>query len=217
MSIEVVNKIGRLHLITQEIAGFAHSAQAEEACQAGADWIQVRVKDFDQAQWLEVAKACKSVCDRYNATCIVNDNVEIAKAINASGIHLGKSDISPLEARKILGKNFIIGATANSVADVMLLLEMPIDYIGLGPFRYTSTKKNLSPLLGLDGVSAIAKKYGTKMPLIAIGGILPDDMDALATAGIFGVAVSGAVFKASDRLLALSEFSEKIKKASWNH
>lgn len=211
MQIDSKIKISRLHYITQEVAGYTHAELAEQACLGGADWVQLRVKDKSYEEWLEIAKQTKTVCDKYGVSLIINDHVEIAKLLEAQGVHLGKTDMTPAEARKILGDNSIVGGTANSLEEVMALLHAPIDYIGLGPFRFTTTKKNLSPVLGLDGIKKIIHKTGVSLPVIAIGGIVIEDLDLILAAGIHGVALSSAINLAKDKQGATSQFIQKLK------
>lgn len=208
----IKDKISRLHCITQDLQGYSHANQAAAACQGGASWIQLRVKETEYDKWLEIAAVTKSVCDRYHARLIINDQVNIAQKVGAAGVHLGKSDMDVLAAREVLGGNFIIGATANTLEDVIALMALPVDYIGLGPFRFTKTKEKLSPILGLDGISEIVSKAGKKIPIIAIGGIVTEDVALLLKAGIWGIAVSGAVNKAADPQAAVKLFLEKLNR-----
>ncbi len=211
MQIELKNKISQLHYITQDVMGYSHAELAEQACLGGADWVQLRVKDKSFNEWLEIAKETKVICDKYNVPLIINDNVSIAALVGASGVHLGKTDMSPVEARQILGEEFIIGGTANSLEDVQGLMNMPIDYIGLGPFRFTSTKNNLSPVLGLEGIKEIINIANVSMPIIAIGGITVEDVDVIMAAGIHGIAVSSAINLAEDKKNSTSKFVLKLK------
>ncbi|MCL5029475.1 MAG: thiamine phosphate synthase [Bacteroidetes bacterium] len=207
--------ISRLHYITQDIPNFTHYELVEEACKGGADWIQLRVKNSSYNEWKELAFKTKKVCNNYNAKLIINDNVDIAKTVNADGVHLGKNDMPSAEARKILGNNFIIGGTANTFEDVERLNQTGVDYIGVGPFRYTTTKEKLSPILGLDGYQNILNKCrdkDIKIPIIAIGGIRPEDISSLFQTGIYGIAVSSAINSAKDKSLVTKQFLEKISK-----
>ncbi|MDR2692557.1 MAG: thiamine phosphate synthase, partial [Dysgonamonadaceae bacterium] len=137
----------------------------------------------------------------YGADLYINDHVEICRRIGATGVHLGKSDMPPGEARKILGKNFIIGGTANTFEDILRLNAEGVDYIGLGPFRFTATKKNLSPVLGLPGYKQIMEQCavrGINLPVFAIGGITAGDIPALLNSGITGIAMSSAILQAEN-------------------
>ena len=157
-------------------------------------WIQLRLKDVDDATYLVTALKCREICDRYEALMIINDKVDIAKASQADGIHLGLQDMNPQEARKILGDNFIIGGTANTLEDCLQQIKNGVDYIGLGPFRFTKTKEKLSPILGLEGYQSIISELRIKnseLPVVAIGGILETDISDILKTGVSGIAVSG--------------------------
>jgi thiamine-phosphate pyrophosphorylase len=210
-----MSSIARLHHITQDLPSLTHSELAEVACMGGAKWIQFREKTSDAMALKSHAIETLAVCRKYGAKLIVNDNVYLAKEILADGVHLGKTDMAPLEARKILGPEAIIGGTANTFEDIQKLAEAKVDYIGLGPFRFTSTKSNLSPLLGMDGYKEIiklCKEAGILIPIIAIGGIKPEDVEALLEAGIHGIAVSSYINQADDRVQATSEMLSVIEK-----
>lgn len=161
---------------------------------AGCKWVQLRFKNADAKEIIEVAQQVKNNCSVYEAKFIVNDIIEVAKIVDADGVHLGLSDRSVAEARTILGANKIIGGTANSLTDVLQRVEEQCDYVGLGPFRFTTTKKNLSPILGLEGYEAILnelKKREISIPIYAIGGLKLEDIKDLLDTNIYGVAVSG--------------------------
>ncbi|MFK7901066.1 MAG: thiamine phosphate synthase, partial [Cyclobacteriaceae bacterium] len=140
---------------------------------------------------------------------LINDNVKLAQEIKAGGVHLGKNDIDADKARAILGKDFIIGGTANSFDDIVRLNEWKVDYIGLGPFRLTETKENLSPTLGKEGYQGILesmKAQNIDIPVVAIGGILAEDVPSLLGLGLHGIAISGGISKAEDVEKAAIEF-----------
>ena len=138
----------------------------------------------------------------------------LAKDIKADGVHLGKKDMPVSEARQILGRQAIIGGTANTIEDIKRLCEEEADYIGCGPFRFTTTKQGLAPIIGLEGYRSIMRQMaelGLTTPLVAIGGITADDIPDLMATGISGIAISGTVLSADDpaaemrRLLSLTE------------
>lgn len=204
-----LKKISKLHYITKDIENVSHSYLAGQVCKGGADWIQLRVKNKPEAEWEKISTETKNICEKYNARLIINDNVNIAKKIEAYGVHLGKNDMQPIDARKYLGKNFIIGATANTYEDIARLINSDIDYIGLGPFRFTSTKDNISPVIGLDGYKNIlekCRKNNINIPIIAIGGITVDDVKLLLNTGVYGIAVSSAINLSQNRALKTKEF-----------
>lgn len=201
--------ISTFHYITQDVAGYTHQQLVELACKGGANWIQLRVKGKSYEDLLPIAKETKAICKKYHATFIINDNVQLAKEIEADGVHLGKEDMPVTEARKFLGKHFIIGGTANTFEDIKRLNAAGADYVGLGPYRFTTTKKILSPVLGLEGIRNIVqqcKAAGIHIPVIGIGGIKLEDMEMLMETGIHGVAVSSAINLAEDKAEVINRF-----------
>ncbi|MBQ2056403.1 MAG: thiamine phosphate synthase, partial [Bacteroidaceae bacterium] len=135
------------------------------------------------------------------ATFIIDDRVELVAEIGADGVHLGKNDMPIREARRILGDKYIIGGTANTFDDVKSHYESSANYIGCGPFRFTTTKKNLSPTLGLDGYRSIIgamKERDIDIPLVAIGGITSDDVPSIMETGVCGIALSGTILNAEN-------------------
>ena len=189
-------KISTLHYITQDLTHVSHWEQARLACEGGADWVQLRVKNRAYSDWKETALRTQEVCKKFGATFIINDNAQIALEIEADGVHLGKTDDSSIEVREMLGEKFIIGGTSNTFEDVMFLHEAKVNYIGLGPFRFTKTKKNLSPVLGLEGYQSILQQYkmaNLSLPIIAIGGITLDDVAILKANYLHGIAISSLI------------------------
>ncbi|WP_161554611.1 thiamine phosphate synthase [Sinomicrobium soli] len=171
-----------------------HLRHIETTCAAGVKWIQLRLKEQPEGVVYETACKALEICRAYGARLIVDDSVAVARATGADGVHLGKTDLPPGQARKILGENVIIGGTANTAEDIIRLAGQGVDYIGLGPYRFTTTKKNLSPVLGIEGYSKIAETLahrGIRIPVIAIGGILEEDITPLLQTGVQGIAVSG--------------------------
>jgi thiamine-phosphate pyrophosphorylase len=216
----MIKAISHFHFITQDVAGTDHPSLALRACEAGVDWVQLRVKKKSWNEWLDIALKTEFVCRNHNSILIINDNPLIAKAVKADGVHLGKEDMTPREARELLGSAAIIGGTANTIEDVERLAEEGVDYIGAGPFRFTNTKENLSPVLGLQGYEAIldhCRKNKISIPIIAIGGIKTEDVKPLMQKGIYGIAVSSAVNLAEDPSAAIRKFRNKIKFEKENH
>jgi thiamine-phosphate pyrophosphorylase len=207
-----VKEIAKLHYLTQDnVPGFTHAQLAEEACKGGVKWVQLRVKNTAFEDWLKIAKEVKAVTDAFSAKLIINDNVEIAAKIGAAGVHLGKEDMHPIDARKILGTNAIIGGTANNEADLLKLIESnSVDYIGLGPYRFTVTKEKLSPVLHADELKRLIGLQ-SRIPVIVIGGINSEDVENILGLGAYGVAVSSAINLAGSREKATTEFLRIIK------
>lgn len=195
--------LGRLYFLTMDEGPIDHLQQIEAACSAGVRWIQLRMKEASDEEMLRVAFAAKEITGAHGCALIINDRVEIALAVDAHGVHLGKQDLAISEARVILGDDKIIGGTANTIEDIRSHYSQGADYIGLGPFRYTTTKKNLSPVLGLEGYRAIMrqmKQEELSIPVVAIGGILLKDAAALLEVGVHGIAFSGMLVHSTDRI-----------------
>ncbi len=187
--------------ITHQTEKYSYIQSAEIALRGGCKHIQLRMKDTPLAEFEKTAHIVKNLCDQYGAHFYIDDHVQICKNIAATGVHLGKTDMSSAEARKILGKNFIIGGTANTFDDIVDLYRTGVDYIGLGPFRFTETKKNLSPLLGIEGYCDIlqqCRKNKINLPIFAIGGITSKDISLLMKTGIAGIALSGTILQAEN-------------------
>lgn len=183
------------------------------ALKGGCRWIQLRMKDATEEEFVATAKKVREMCSEYNATFIIDDRVELVEAVGADGVHLGKNDMPVDEARRILGSKYIIGGTANTIEDVERLYISGADYIGCGPFRFTTTKKNLSPMLGIEGYREIIKNMrqrGIAWPMVAIGGILPSDVHDIMDTGISGIAVSGAILNADDPVGEMKIFKELV-------
>lgn len=194
-----------LQLITHPRPGRTVVQEAEAALRGGCRWIQLRHKDADTATLTEEGRSIRQLCDRYGATFIIDDHVELVETIGADGVHLGKNDMPVNEARRSLGPHKIIGATANTAADIFHAARLGADYIGLGPMRFTTTKEKLSAVLGIEGYAAILKeitRQGIHLPVVAIGGLNADDIPALTATGVRGVAISGAITAAPDPVTA---------------
>lgn len=204
----------RLQYITQgdTIDTVVNATRA--ALQGGCRWVQLRMKDAAEADILKAAAALADMCAVYGATFLLDDHVELVEAAGAHGVHLGRNDMPVAEARKILGPAYIIGATANTSADIIAAATAGADYCGLGPLRFTTTKKNLSPVLGYEGTAAViaqAREAGVTLPVVSIGGITPADIAPLTQAGASGIAVSGAIANAPEPRLATEEFIRQLK------
>lgn len=199
-----MKQISRLQYITTS------AFRTEQACKAGVDWVQLRLKNISFEDYKTIAIEVQTICKQYGAKLIINDNVDVAIAIQADGVHLGKEDLSYAEARLLLGDDYIIGGSTNTVGDIIRLSQEPIDYLGVGPFRFTSTKEKLNPIVGLDGYKQIIHELKNKSvsvpPLVGIGGIEEKDVVDIISAGLYGVAVSGAISHAAQPTLAAEKF-----------
>ena len=171
------------------------------ALEGGCKWIQLRMKDASDDEVRKAAAEIQPMCKEHEAVFLLDDRVELAKELHADGVHLGKNDMPIDEARRILGEEYISGGTANTFDDIPRIASQGADYIGCGPFRFTTTKKNLAPVLGIEGYRDIIAKMrnaGINIPMVAIGGITPDDIDEILATGVQGIAVSGTVLNADD-------------------
>lgn len=210
----MINENYKLQFITHFSEQYSYIDSARLALEGGCRWIQLRMKDADEALLEETAIIVQKMCKNYGATFIIDDNVLLAKKIKADGVHLGKNDMPVAEARKILGEDFIIGGTVNSFEDIEKVLSNATpDYFGCGPFRFTTTKQKLAPILGLDGYKNIISKMKEKniqIPLVAIGGIGKEDVPSILECGVGGIALSGGVLKANDPIKEMNDIKTII-------
>ena len=190
-----------IQYISNSNAKYSHLQGIRQALAGGCRWIQLRMKDCADDEIIPVAKQVKELCREYGAKFVIDDNVEIAKLLDLDGVHLGKNDMPVAEARILLGENKIIGGTANTFEDVERIYRDGADYIGCGPFRFTTTKKRLAPILGLEGYRSITsrmKSAGIDIPMVAIGGIKAGDIKDIMQTGVDGIALSGSVLNAEN-------------------
>jgi thiamine-phosphate pyrophosphorylase len=203
----------RLQYISQETDSISHIEGIQKACDAGVKWIQLRIKEKTSNEVFSTAKQAKDICDAFGAKLTINDMPKVAKQVSAYGVHLGKDDMNIADARKLVGMSSVIGGTANTIEEIEQHFKDGANYIGAGPFRFTSTKKNLSPVLGLEGYRKIMEEYGKRgisIPVFAIGGIELDDIKDIMSTGIYGIAVSGLIANAVDAKITVNEIYERI-------
>lgn len=203
-----------IQFITHSNSRYGYVEGARQALEGGCRWIQLRMKDAEEAEFLSAAKQVAAMCKEYGATFLLDDHVEWVEQTGADGVHLGKNDMPVDEARKILGADRIIGGTANTFEDVERLWRQGANYIGCGPYRFTTTKKNLSPVLGIDGYRRIIgqmKEHGINLPVVAIGGILQHDIKDVMATGVSGIAVSGAVLNAENPAEEMKRFVDSLQ------
>lgn len=196
-----------LQFITHYTDKIGYLDSVRLALEGGCKWVQLRMKNASVEEMLPVALEAQRMCREAGATFIIDDHVELVKQIHADGVHLGKNDMPIDEARRILGNDFIIGGTANTYEDVEMHWRNGADYIGCGPFRFTTTKEKLSPVLGLEGYRSIVTKMreedlrnskGEPLPIVAIGGITARDIPDIMQTGVTGIALSGTVLRAAN-------------------
>lgn len=190
-----------LQFITHYTDRYSYVDSARMALEGGCKWIQLRMKGAEPDQLKNTALQIQELCKQHEATFIIDDQVELVKEIHADGVHLGKNDMPVADARQFLGEEYLIGGTANTFEDIVLHFRSGADYIGCGPFRFTTTKENLSPILGLEGYKRIIhqmEEAGIRIPVVAIGGITYDDIPLIMHTGIHGIALSGTILHADD-------------------
>lgn len=181
--------------------------------QEGIKFIQLRMKEASNDEILEVAKQIRPVCDKHCAILTVDDKIELLKSNLFDGVHLGKNDMPIKQAKQITQNKYLLGATCNTIQDVQKAIENGADYLGIGPYRYTTTKQNLAPILGLEGYQDIIKNMRGKnlnIPFYAIGGITLEDLLPLKEIGIFGIALSGAISTATNKQSIIKEILKTL-------
>jgi thiamine-phosphate pyrophosphorylase len=201
--------------ITHQTERYTSLQSVEIALKGGCRLIQLRMKEATVEEVERVGVQAKSLCAKYHAELYIDDHVAVCKNIHAKGVHLGKTDMSPGEARKKLGSGFIIGGTANTFEEIQHLHNEAVDYIGLGPFRFTTTKKNPSPILGLEGYRRImeqCKKHDIRLPVFAIGGITLNDIPGILNTGVSGIALSSTILGAEDPINEMRKIINLINK-----
>lgn len=207
--------IPKLHYITQGNSTKEHLENIQKACNSGAELVQMRLKNVSEKEFLKAAHHAREITSHFQTRLIINDNYKITREVKADGVHLGKTDICPSVARKYLYSWQIIGGSANTMQDCETLLDKQVNYISLGPFRKTTTKDNLPPVLGLAGYTAITDILKTGTPILGVGGITTADVTAILETGISGIAVSKAIsldfntIKVFNQLLNASSAAEQ--------
>ena len=204
----------QLQFISHQNEKMTYLDGIREALAGGCKWIQLRMKGSTDEEVRPIALKIKKLCKEQNATFLIDDRVQLVKELQIDGVHLGKNDMPIAEARKILGDDFIIGGTANTFEDVKAHYEAGADYIGCGPFRFTTTKEKLSPILGLEGYKEIIQKMKAEhidIPIVAIGGITKEDIPEIMKTGVNGIALSGCILNAKDPASETHDIMEMMK------
>ncbi|GGG47551.1 thiamine phosphate synthase [Bizionia arctica] len=203
--------IPKLHYIAQGETKKELLENIQKACTSGAELVELRMENASENKVLKVAKEAIKITEHFQTRLIISGHYKIAKEIKADGVHLEKTDVAPTVVRKHLYPWQSIGGTANTLADCENLLDEEIDYITLGPFRETSTKVDLGPVLGLKGYTAITDILKTPIPIIGFGGITTEDITDILQTGISGVAVSEAITQNFD---SIKTFNQLLKASS---
>lgn len=206
--------MNKIQFITHYTERYTYYDSARIALEGGCRWIQLRMKEASLDEIEQEGIRIASLCRKYQATFLIDDHVELVKRIGADGVHLGKNDMPVAEARKVLGTEYIIGGTANTFDDILLHYNAGANYIGCGPFRFTTTKQKLSPVLGLEGYREITKKMQEEnipLPIVAIGGITRDDIPLLMETGVTGIALSGSILRAENPIEEMQQIVKILK------
>jgi thiamine-phosphate pyrophosphorylase len=182
----------------------------EDAVEGGVKLVQLRAKNLPSKDFLELALKLATLLKEKDIPLIINDRVDIVLSCDATGVHLGQQDLPIRFARKILGKDKLIGISVNTVEEAMEAEDCKADYLGVGPVFPTSTKKEMSPALGVKGFKAIRDKI--KIPVLAIGGISVENAGKVMAAGADGIAVISAILGEKDTRRATGRLLEKIAK-----
>ncbi len=206
-------EIGRLHIITDFWfqQRHSHAALATMAIAGGADCIQFRQKHGSSRHLVAEAKKTADVCKEADIPLIVNDQIDVALAVRADGVHLGQEDLPVAAARHILGEQFVIGATATTLAQAKKAQDEGASYVGFGPVYPTSSKANPAAVKGVDALLQVCA--AVNIPVIAIAGITADRVSEVMHAGAHGIAVMTAVSLARDPTSAVRELAERV----WTH
>lgn len=206
--------ISKFHYLTQDLPDRSHAEQTEIACKAGANWVQYRCFSKTDEALIEELYQVASICDDWGATLILTDHYHLLDRVDAQGVHIEDLNADYKFIRETISDEKTLGASATSIEDIQKIYKTgAVDYIGCGPFSLTQTKPNDYPLLGLEGYRSIIRQMnelGISIPLLAVGGILPEDTQALMSTGIAGIAVSAAVNLAPEPGQVFKDFYKKL-------
>jgi thiamine-phosphate pyrophosphorylase len=178
-----------------EISGLTVSEQISRLAEGGATLVQIRDKHSSSRAFYQAAVEGLKVAREQNVRVLINDRVDLALLCGADGVHLGQDDISPEQARRLLGDEAVIGFSTHTVAQVRTAVELPVDYIAFGPIFSTSTKKESGPVVGLELLAEVTALAG-EIPVVAIGGINETNIDFVMKAGASSAAVISWLLKA---------------------
>jgi thiamine-phosphate pyrophosphorylase len=198
--------IPKLHYISQGSSPKEHLNNIQKACSAGAELVQLRLKNVSEKKYLKLAEEVREITSHFQTRLIINGQYKIAKKVKADGVHLEASDICPIIARTHIYTWQIIGGTANTKQDCEALINKQVDYISLSPFRLSITQDNLPTVLGLNGYSAIIDALKTETPFIGVGGITTKDVADILETGVSGIGVSTDITQDFDRIKTFNKF-----------
>ncbi|MCX2432267.1 thiamine phosphate synthase [Pedobacter sp. GR22-10] len=206
--------IEKLQYITHDIPQLTHIEQAQMACEAGAKWIQYRCLNKTDEELLAEINVIAEICDDWGTTLIVTNHIHLNGLTDIQGFHMEDLDADFIALRKLAGNDITLGGTAHTIENMLSLTKAGADYIGLGPFASTNTKPNDFSLLGVEGYATIMPQLESlkiTTPILAVGGIKTYDAEALMQTGIYGIAVSEAIYSADDFIEAYQDFYNLVK------
>lgn len=209
--------IPKLHYISQGNSSKEHLENIQKACSSGTELVQLRLKNVSENKCLKLAKEAREITSHFQTRLIINDHYKIAKTVKADGVHLEDSDVCPTVVRDYLYTWQMIGGTANTLQDCEALISKDVDYIGLGPFRFTTTKENLPQVLGLNGYTLIIEALKTEKPILGVGGITTDDVTDILATGISGIAVSEAITRDFNSIKLFNQLLNASSTAEQRH
>ncbi len=175
------------------LSGLCHAEQTRRVIDGGARLIQLREKNLPAREFYQQAAGALRIARERGALIIINDRVDVALALGADGVHLGQDDLPPQEARRILGDQALIGFSTHSLEQARRALDLPIDYLAIGPIFATSSKENSHPVVGLDNLRLVRRVVG-RIPLVAIGGITAENSSQVIDAGADCIAIISDIF-----------------------
>lgn len=206
--------ISNFHFITHDIPARSHSEQVQMACEAGANFIQYRCLTKSDEELITEINEIAGICDDWGSTLIITDHYHLLPQVDVQGVHIEDIQADFISIRKEIGEAKTLGASANSITDIKRISGTSVvDYIGCGPFSITDTKPNNFPLLGIEGYRSIAEEMlanELNIPVLAVGGVKPQDVAELIKTGIYGVAASAAVNSAEDPKSVIKEFRKAL-------
>ncbi|MCL8006101.1 thiamine phosphate synthase [Gelidibacter japonicus] len=209
--------IPKLHYISQGNTPKEHLENIQKACSSGAELVQLRLKNISEKKHLKWAQEAREITSHFQTRLIINDDYKIAKTVKADGVHLGSTDVCPTVARTHLYTWQMIGGSAHNLQDCENLISKDVDYISLGPFRFTNTKANIPTILGLNGYTVIMDVLKTETPVLAVGGITTADVKDLLATGISGLAVSEAITRDFNNIKLFHELLNASSTAEKRH
>jgi thiamine-phosphate pyrophosphorylase len=191
----------RIYPLTDvRVSGLSHAEQVIRLSDGGASVIQLREKHMPPREFYKQAQEALAVARKRGIRIVINDRVDMALALGADGVHLGQRDLPPEAARGLLGDKAIIGFSTHNVEQALRAARLPIDYLAIGPIFATSSKNNVDPVVGLEGLRKVRKASGS-LQLVAIGGITHENAASAMEAGADAVALISALLIAPQEII----------------